>query len=165
MRTAKRDSPRKHVMTEEVRGPEDVVADFIKQANVLFDKHGPKIKEWLDKRGQKDVPEKEREKFFEKFDKSVRKYREKHKSLCESFGIKITPSHFSETRFEWPCPYTGHEVKKVQKESPTKVKVFTKTPRKTYNTNMVFDLEWKKGVWIPTKLRYIIGKKEESTIW
>lgn len=152
-------------MTEETKSPGDVVSDFLKRANELFDTHGPELHELFGKSRKKELPEKERDNFFVKFEKLLKKYRLKHKALCESFGIKITTSNFSETRYEWPGPYTGHEVIKVKEESSTKVKVFTKTSRRTYNTNMVFYLDLKKGVWIPTKLRYIIKKKEESMLW
>ena len=87
------------------RLPEEIVAEFISHANKLHDDHAPTIKEISDKRGKCGSEDPQKEKLREEYWVLIRNYKQKHKELCEKFGITITNNNFSETRYESPCAH------------------------------------------------------------
>jgi hypothetical protein len=131
--------------------PKEVVMDFISQACELHGKHSPQITKLL-----RDADDARHE--------AIKIYRLKHKKLCEQFGFNITEHNFSETSYQSPSAYENYVVAKVEKLSPTKVKVFTRIPRKRLPPMIVFYLELQEGQWKILKARKLQDDKEYA-IW
>jgi hypothetical protein len=158
--------------------PKELVENYIIQASEVFDKHSPRISELIQlefkdfnsnfkkKNGNyvniQDNKEKEKRDAIRK--ELIRTYRNELRKVCEQFGIKLTKYNFSDTGFG-PLPYAYHRVRKIETISPTKIKIFTRVPRKKKGT-CVFYLDLVKEKWTITKYRYIDWEgKEAATEW
>jgi hypothetical protein len=148
------------------KSPKDIVEGYIIQVSELFDKHSPKIRELfkLSDEADKNKDISDKEKYGNMKNELIKKYRQEHRKICEQFEIKLTKHNFSETLFCLPS-YAYHRVRSVETISPTKIKIFTRVPRKKKGT-CVFYLDLIKEKWTITKYRYIDWEgKEAATEW